>query len=185
MDPQPDVIWGQSNWSGEHLHDLGIPMIVNHHDSRDGQNIRVKRYHNVVNRFLSRSQMRLWSKHKPWINEQTDAFALWYGFRPDEFQLTLEKTPNTVIFVGSLKESKGLNEYLELATMNPDWTFYIYGRGDKPQHIAGNVKFMGELKRGEEHRRVFAKASRFFMYVKWEEVGITVGFILIKRCPED
>jgi len=188
LDPRPDVIWGQSDWSGRYLHDLNVPMIVTNHDSGNGERIRLKRNcSHVMNRFVSGSQLEVWSERKPWLRGGDDAFVLWEGFRPDEFRLYRDKVPKTALFVGRLIREKGIQEFMLLARWNPDWTFLCYGPNLKvgfEQRLPANVKYMGELKRGEAHREAFGKSSRFFMYVTDHEAfGRTVVEAMSKGTP--
>jgi glycosyltransferase involved in cell wall biosynthesis len=184
LDPRPDVIWSQSCWSGNNLHDLGIPMIVTHHDSsgKDEQkNLAgcLQSHPNVIHRFISARQLELWARHESWLLDENQSFLQWYGFSPSEFKFTQNKSPNTLLFVGTESEAKGIIEFLLLAHWNPDWKFFMYGpsTGGISHNILqksggflpSNVQLMGELKRGECHRDAFGKASKFFMFVKWEE----------------
>lgn len=179
LHPQPDIIWSVSDWSANVLHDLGIPMIVCNEDSGGG--IRLRSYPNVLYRFLTHNQRRRWMIKQPWL--QNKSFALWPGFSYGEFALETEKEPNTLLFVGSLSPAKGLPEFETLASWNPDWKFIVYGPGSFRSSYP-NVEFRGELKRGEGHCRAFQKASKFFMFVKWEEAfGRTVVEALSKGTP--
>ena len=105
-------------------------------------------------------------KIQPWLRDQS--FTLWAGFPDEEFALELQKESKTLLFVGQLEEAKGLAEFQQLAEWNPDWKFIVYGKGHFiPQH--SNVIFKGLLKRGRAHNRAFQRASKFFMFVEWEE----------------
>ena len=51
-----------------------------------------------------------------------------------------------------------------------------------PRHP--NIKFSGELMRGEAHRRAFQRTSKFFIFTKWHEAfGRTVVEALSKGTP--
>ena len=164
LSKKPDIIWSQSCWSGDHLHDLNIPMIVSHGDS--GEPITLKSYKNVFHRFMSHNQRKRWSEKQKWLLHES--VAIWQGFPDHEFDLETEKVPKTVLFVGGLGKHKGLSEFEKLASQNPDYTFYVYGVGNFTPKTK-NVKFMGELKRGAAHAEAFKKAEYFFMFVQWEE----------------
>jgi len=164
-------------------------MIVTHQDSGGGGHLEISTdTSNVVHRFISQKQLELWSETKPWLKDglennpsislqplQTsyhpEAFWLWVGFGPEEFKLHKDKKPKTCLFVGKIDDGKGVQDFIELARLNPDWTFPMYGTGGsiRDYEPPSNVIFKGELERGMQHYEAFGKASRFFMYVKWQE----------------
>ena len=185
MQPQPDILWSPSYWSADFLHDLGIPMIVTHEDSSklDDELPPVRSYKNVMHRLISQNMHERWCVKAPWL--LNESFALWPGFEDSEFALETNKDPKTILFVGQLEDLKGINEFQQLAEWNPDWQFNIYGpksMKQAPRHP--NIKFWGELMRGEAHRRAFQRTSKFFMFTKWHEAfGRTVVEALSKGTP--
>ena len=197
MDPKPDLILSCSDWSGIYLHTLGIPQIVSHGDSGEPRKLK-KLGDNVLHRFKSINMRQRWTSIKYETNQHVwlpnTSFALWPGFPPDEFvepnnnnnnnTLTRRKD-KLMIFVGVISEKKGIDKFEELARRNTDWTFHVYGTGSyTPPNRIPNLEFKGRLKRGDDHHKVFAQASVFFMFVAWEEAfGRTVVEALSKGTP--
>lgn len=119
-------------------------IIVSHEDSGGARNL--KSYTNVLHRFISHNQRTRWIvQNYPWL--ESESFALWSSIPETEFRLETKKDPKTLLFVGSLSDSKGLTEFQQLAEWNPDWQFVMYGPGHFTSKHA-NVEFKGELKRG-------------------------------------
>jgi glycosyltransferase involved in cell wall biosynthesis len=64
---------------------------------------------------------------------------------------SMPKGPLKVLFVGRLEDIKGLDVVVKLASLNPQWTFTVVGRGDQEARLRAaaarytNLKVLGAL----------------------------------------
>lgn len=170
QDLKPDVIWSQSNWSADVLHELGIPIICTFHDSCEKQFGWIRNYPNVKYRFISQFQRSLWVNEK-WESEKS--FVCYTGLSDDNFSLELNHD-NYYLWCAGLNwglKAKGLDITIKLAEANKDKEFRIYGAGNEEiekylinlSKTSPNILYYGALKRGQEHSRAFSKAKFFLM----------------------
>ena len=166
-DRKPDVIWSQSNWSADALHDLGIPIICAFHDSCAKQFGWIRNYSNVKYKFLTDFHYSNWIKEE-W--ERKKSFVCHCGLGEEEFSKGVHK--NNYLWCAGLKwgpQAKGLDIFLKLAEVNKDKEFKVYGGGSEEMEryildfckLNSNVFFGGELPRGAKHEEAFASAKFF------------------------
>jgi len=167
---KPDIIWSQSHWSANCLHDLGIPIICTFHDSCVKQWGWIKRYPNVRYRFLSRFSYRNWVTEE-WEKEKS--FILHSGVKPEDYKFSNEHD-DYILWVAGLQwglKAKGLDVAMLFSRKFPDQEFRIYGVGapkleeqckDFSEKVP-NFNYLGELKRGEAHHKAFSRAKAFLM----------------------
>lgn len=168
----PDVIWSQSNWSADCLHDLKIPIICTFHDSRAKEFGWIKRYPNVRYRFLSNFSYNNWVT-EDW--EKKISFVLHSGIQQEDYNFNpKEKTKGYWLWVSGLrwgKQAKGLDVAMAMAEKMPLKEFRIYGAGNEALEKEciefskkyPNFNYLGELKRGEDHDKAFSEAEAFLM----------------------
>jgi len=165
-----DVIWSQSYWSAKVLKELKKPVICTIHDSCYRQRNWMINSDYIRYRFISKFQFDHWI-YKDW--ERFNSRFIYTGLVEDEFDLCCQKE-NYALWVGSFtwgKRAKGLNVFVKLAKRNKHMDFFVYGAGDqkvekwilKKSKKIPNLDYKGELKKGEEHKNVFKKASYFIM----------------------
>lgn len=194
-DLKPDVIWSYSNWSAIGLEELNIPIICTIMDSGGWEENKFIYKKNIYYRFASKFIYDLVFKdadkfeHINKIKEQ----SFWYhtGLSDDEYELEVNKD-DYILWVAGLNwgfESKGLNLFIEMAKRRPDQNFVAYGTGN-PQleqqlrQISTEIKnfnYLGELKRGEEHRNAFKKAKLFTFLTQIPEAFGRTGLEAISK----
>lgn len=168
---KPDVIWSQSHWSAELLHDLGIPIICTFHDSCQKEEKWLKQYKNVYYRFISKFQYNNWIKTE---SEKNMSFQCYTGIDNNEYSYySKDNTDNYFLWCAGLQwgfKEKGLDIFIEISRNNPDELFLAYGSGDialmsslMKQKEIKNFRFLGKLSRGPMHRTVFGKAKAFII----------------------
>ena len=188
----------QSHWSFAFAR-LGIPQIVTFHDStgRVAEWLRPLRENPHVRvRFISEFQRDAWAVQRA---ERSRSFFLHHGLRREQFELCLpsatEEEPYH-LWVAGLKwgPKKGINIFLDLANRNPNEQFRAYGGGDQSGRVVPqlrqmekmlpNFKFLGELKRGKQHSKVFCGAKTFVMPTLLPEAfGLTIIEAFSKGTP--
>lgn len=165
-----DIIWSQSYWSIEPLLKFNKPIICTFQDSCEKQPSWIKKYDHVKYRFVSKFQYNNWIKNK-W--EEDISFQCYTGLEKEEFY-TQDKE-NYFLWCAGLQwglEAKGLDIFIDLAKANKNHNFVAYGSGnpDLENYLynlnISNFSFMGELKRGINHKNIFAKAKAFIMPTK-------------------
>lgn len=112
------------------------------------------------------------------------------GIDVDEFRFTsLEKRKKTILFVGRLRQKKGIHVLLksfeELINKYPDYTLNVIGSGEekntlklKYEHLLDNIKFLGEM----SHDKVInhmAQASIFCLPSLTADNGDSEGLPIV------
>jgi hypothetical protein len=166
-----DVIWSQSHGSQRLAERLpNTPQLATYHESGELQSGHTQRLPNLWFRFVSDSQRGIWAR-EDW--EQSRSTAIHYGFDNGE-QMRRCASEEYHLYVADLSwgKRKGVHIVLELAFMNPDELFHIYGGGSAPAiknmlatvgGLLPNVVVMGQLERGAMHTRVFCRAQTLLM----------------------
>lgn len=175
----PDIIWTQSNWSADGLHDLNKPIICTIHDSNIDmvRNKEIKYYKNVFYRYVSKFLLE--SNFKNIINNNllNNSFYCHTGIVDNEFFLDKNKE-NYALWVAGFNwgwTNKGLDIFIKLSQDFPSKEFICYGSGNKEiENKLSSLKFsnfhyMGSLNRGEQHRKIFSKADKFLMLSRLPE----------------
>lgn len=162
-----DIIWSQSHWSIEPLLKFNKPIICTFHDSCEKQHGWVKKYDKVKYRFISKFQYNNWIIND-WEKEKS--FHCYTGLENEEFFQI--KKDNYFLWCAGLQwglEAKGLDIFIDLAKANKNHEFIAYGNGNPEleKYLYSlnipNFSFMGSLKRGDLHKKVFAQARALIM----------------------
>jgi glycosyltransferase involved in cell wall biosynthesis len=176
---KPDIIWSQSNWSADCLHDLGIPIICTIHDSNIDmvKSGNIKYYKNVKYRFVSNFLLEENFKGIEYSELKNKSFFLFTGLTEDQF-IFEQKKDNYFLWVAGLNwgwTNKGLDIFIQLSKDYQKKDFVCYGTGNKDieQRLKNlnisNFHYMGNLERGEKHTKVFSKANKFLMLTRIPE----------------
>lgn len=186
---QFDAIWSPSYWSIEPLLKFKKPIICTFQDSCEKQYGWIKKYNQVKYRFISEFQYKNWAKEN-W--EKEISFYCHTGLEDSEFELETNKE-NYFLWCAGLQwglETKGLDIFINLAKINKNYNFIAYGTGneDLEKYLyslnISNFLFKGALNRGQEHKNVFKKASKFIMPTQLPEAfGRTVIESFSKGTP--
>jgi glycosyltransferase involved in cell wall biosynthesis len=195
---RPDVIWCQSAWA-HHLADLGIPVICTIHDSGGWVNNKFYYKPNLHYRFISKYQYDLVFENADtddYINKiKTNSFWCYTGVSDEEYEFDTAKE-NYNLWVGGLNwgfKSKGLELFVKMAKHRPDQQFIAYGAGicneepdlnERIKKLSEEIKnfdFMGPLKRGEYHRKIFKKAKLFVFQTQITEAFGRTGLEAITK----
>jgi glycosyltransferase involved in cell wall biosynthesis len=162
-----DAIWSQSHWSIEPLLKFNKPIICTFQDSCEKQSSWIKKYPNVKYRFVSKYQ------YKNWVTESWEekiSFQCYTGLEKEEF--LQQQKENYFLWCAGLQwglEAKGLDIFIDLAKANKNHKFIAYGSGNPEleKYLYNlnmpNFSFMGDLKRGDFHKKVFAQARALIM----------------------
>ena len=186
-----DVVWSQSHWSLPPLLALDVPVIASFHDSGAKPPGWMIDHPAARYRFLSRFQRGAWAV-ADWERERS--FHAHYGLGDEEFAFR-DQDDGCFLWVAGLQwgwTAKGLDVFVELARRNPRHRFEAYGVGSRS--IAArlhwhalrlrNFRFRGELRRGAQHRGVFARARALIAPTRlMESFGRTVIESLSKGTP--
>jgi len=201
---RPLIVWGQSDWSQSFsAASTAIATITSHHDGGGPggmthlANGRWDRHIKTVgHRFLSHDQRRQWIDPEDALNIPRSRIIP-HGLPPDDFFMCSDG--GYFLWVAGLDwgwEEKGLHIFTELAVRHPELRFIAYGVATKRHDLEArltalaqelpNFEFRGQLKRGEQHKRVFCEATAFFMPTQpsiGESFGMTVIESLSKGVP--
>lgn len=174
-----DVIWSQSNWSADGLHDLNKPIICTIHDSDFNmvKNNEIKYYKNVKYRFVSNTLLK--NNFDNFENKELEniCFPLFTGLEEKEYEF-YSKKENYFLWVAGLNwgwTNKGLDMFIQLSKDYNKSDFICYGFGNKEIEdklvslSGGNFHYMGSLERGQKHKDVFGKAKKFMMLTRLNE----------------
>ena len=199
------VIWGQSEWS-QNFADLSTVSVISHHDGGGPLNNWNWGRRNVLHRFLSSDQISQWvipdgqplGKNSEPKSKVLRAKVVPHGLPRTAFGMCPDK--GYFLWVASLDwgwKEKGLDIFLKMAEMRPQYKFVAYGTGktEMAQRFMSeltdlsktlkNFLFRGELKR-DKHFAAFCGATAFVMPTHasiGESFGMTVIESLSKGVP--
>ena len=196
---KPDIIWSQSEWSAKAFLKSKYPVICNMHASSGWEHGKYVYSNNIFYRFVSKYifDYTFKDENKDEFIKDIKSKSFWChaGFLDEEFDLEEEKE-DYVLWVAGLNwglKAKGLDMFIEMAKKNESNTkFLAYGTGNKEleEYLSKiskeikNFEFMGELRRGEEHKKAYQKAKFFCMLSKIPEAfGRTGPEALSKGTP--
>ena len=199
-DIKPDVIWSQSHWSAQVLHDLNIPIICTNQDSGPWEDGKFFPKENVKYRMISQYLYDLVfrdAKDGNYIDQvKQNSFVQTTGMADEEYDFCGEKE-DYILWVASFDwgteteswHNKGLDKFLELAKLREDKNFVSYGSGHpevekklkKYDKNLKNFQYGGQLKRGEEHKKAFKKAKLFAFLSQIEEAFGRTGLEAITK----
>ena len=172
----PDLVITQSfHWK---LNTLKCPVFINVHGGGDGQlGENNQRNNNIHYKFISNTQMERCIKNKPELGN--NSFLCYTSLSDEDFMYSLKG--EYFLWCASLFwgfETKGLDLFIELSNMFPEYEFIAYGMGDgkiekflkeeiEPKYK--NFKFNGFLDRYKNHKEVFSKAIAFCQFSRLQE----------------
>lgn len=172
----PDLIITQSfHWK---LNTAKCPVFVNVHGGGDGVLGETgQRENNVHFKFISKTQMERCIKNRPELGN--NSFLCYTSLLNEDF--AFEQKGEYFLWCASLFwgfQAKGLDLFIELSSIYPEYNFFAYGMGDgkiekylreevEPNFI--NFKFKGFLDRYQDHGKVFSKAIAFCQFSRLQE----------------
>lgn len=193
--PRELVVWGQSDWSQGFSEIPGaIATIASHHDGNGAISGWDRQLPCVGHRFLCNNQRRQWISDGDNVNLARSRI-IGHGLPLDDFDIC--EDGRYFLWVATLDwgwEEKGLQIFINMARIDPNMTYVIYGGAARRKDIVAkivdltkelpNLVYRGELLRGDEHFRAFCEATAFFMPTQLgESFGMTVIEALSKGVP--
>ena len=189
------AVWGQSMWS-QHFAENSAIDIVSHHDGGDPRKLNNGKWNwghkNVRHRFLSYDQMSRWvvPNTENYARDNAISRVIPHGLPRDAYRLCEDK--QYYLWVASLDwgwEEKGMDIFVQMARMRPNYKFIAYGNARARQDLVmrlyeiakelPNFEYRGELKRGQTHFRMFCEATAFVMPTH-ESIGESFGMTVIE-----
>jgi glycosyltransferase involved in cell wall biosynthesis len=130
----------------------------------------MKKSRNVFYRFLSEFSYGNWVT-EDW--EREVSFVCHSGIVSDDYSFS-SSSENYWLWVGGLRwgmKAKGLDLTMDLARKCPNQEIRVYGGGNPAlenelnlhSQKYSNFRYLGELKRGSDHKEAFSKAKLFLM----------------------
>jgi len=187
----PDLIITQSfHWK---LNLTKCPVFVNIHGGGDGiLGETTQRENNVHFKFISETQMKRCIANRPELRK--NSFLCYTSLLDEDF--LFKPKGEYFLWCASLFwgfQAKGLDLFIELSTIYPEYQFIAYGMGDgtiekllkeqvEPNYP--NFKFNGFLDRYQNHAEVFSNAIAFCQFSRLQEsFGRTTVEALTKGVP--
>lgn len=176
MNLKPDLVLAENfHWK---LNNFKCPVFVSLHGGGDGIiGESNDRNDNVHYRFISQTQMDRCIKNKPELGK--NSFLCYTALLDEDF--IFQPKGEYFLWCASLfwgLQAKGLDMFIQLSSLYPEYEFFAYGMGDEQMHKYlkeqvepnfPNFKFKGFLDRYKNHNEVFSKAIALCHFSRLQE----------------